>query len=36
MPHDVILNFAVTFWQMMLFNLIPFIAIYWIKRVVID
>jgi len=36
MPHDVVWSLCATLFQIVFFNLIPFIAIYWIKRVVID
>jgi len=36
MPHDVVWKLCVVLFQIVFFNMIPFITAYWIKRVVID
>jgi len=36
MPHDVVLNLAVTMFRMFLYLFLPILAIWWFKRMVID
>jgi len=34
MPHDVVLDIAVTLLRMFILNMAPFIFVYWVRKIV--
>lgn len=36
MPHDVTLNLAVTLFQFVAYDILPFVFLYWFKRILFD